>query len=136
MKDSEKLLSKLMRSTSICTLILGVASSMLGAFGAWTGVFSLGPLTQSQLVMTYVGVGFVSIFCLLGALRTELRAEYWAAIAIGALLAGMYLRHPDRIFGVISVLIVVVGLTATFIVRDSGDFSKVVRDLKTSRSAD
>ena len=136
MRDSERLLAKLMRSSSIFTMIFGIASSILGAFGSWTGVFSLGTLTQGQLVMTYVGVCFVSIFCLLGSLRTELRAEYWAAIAAGAILAGMYVRHPDRLFGIVSVLIVVGGVTATFFARDRGDFNKVIRDLQTSRNAD
>jgi hypothetical protein len=134
--DSERLLARLMRSSSIFTTICVVASSILGAFGSWTGAFSLGPLTQVQLVMTYVGAGFVSLFCLLGSLRTALRAEYWAAIAAGASMAGMYLRHPDRFFGIVSVLVVVGGLTATFFARDGGDFRKVIRDLRSPRNAD
>lgn len=135
MKDSERLLDGFMRTSSIWTIIVGIASSIVGTFGSWTGAFSLGPLTQVQLVMTYVGAGFVSLFCLLGSLRTELRAEYWAAVSVGAMMAGNILRHPDWRFGIIYLLIVVGGLTATFFAHDGGDFRKVIRDLRTPRNA-
>jgi amino acid transporter len=120
----------------MATIVSSIASSILGAIGSWTGVFPLGQLTQNETVLAYIAVGFVSLFCFLGAHKTELRAEYWATVVVGAMLAGMYLRQPDRLFAIVSVSFVIVALTVTFVTRDSGSFSKVLRDFRTSRRTD